>query len=236
MKSKAKTALDETMIEPLTSGLPSRKSLGDHVFERLRRAIIDGKLPPGSRIIESQLANASGISRTPVREAIHKLDRAGFLKKLPQGGFSVLSLTRDEIKEVFGIRCVLESYAARLAALKHRPEDLKSLEEKLKEFGSCLKRGELEALNKINTEFHDRLYALSRSPKLIKMIGDLKDQIYQFRKILLNDPGTAKMSDEDHRGMIEAIKKREVPKVEKLVREHIQRGQEMVLKKIRHDD
>ena len=235
MKNKDKTALDEAIIEPLTSGLPGRISLGDHVFERLRQAIMDGKLPPGSRIVESQLAYASGISRTPVREAIHKLDRAGFLKKLPQGGFSVLSLTRDEIEEVFGIRCVLESYAARLAALKHHPEELKPLENKLREYRSCLRKGELEALNGINTEFHDRLYALSRSPKLIKMIGDLKDQIYRFRKILLNDPGTAKMSDEDHRGIIEAIKKREVPKVEKLVREHILRGQKMVLKKIKHD-
>ena len=234
MKIKGKAVLDETILGPLTSGLPSRKSLGDHVFERLRQAIMDGKLPPGSRIVESQLANASGISRTPVREAIHKLDRAGFLKKLPQGGFSVLSLTREEIEEVFGIRSVLESYAARLAALKHHSEELQPLDDKLKEYRSCLKKGDLNALNEINTEFHDRLYALSRSPQLIKMIGDLKDQIYRFRKILLNDPGTAKMSDEDHRGMLEAIKKRDVSKAEKLVREQILRGQELVLKKIEH--
>lgn len=208
--------------------------MGDHVFERLRQAIVDGKLPPGSRIVESQLASASGISRTPVREAIHKLDRAGFLKKLPQGGFSVLSLTREEIEEVFGIRSVLESYAARLAALKHHSEELKPLYDKLKEYRSCLRKGELEALNKINTDFHDQLYALSRSPKLIEMIGDLKDQIYRFRKILLNDPGTAKLSDADHRRMLEAIKKREAPRVERLVRVHILRGQKLVLKRIKH--
>jgi len=235
MRLDKETKLNEPGFVSFMEDLPGRKSLGDYVFDRLKEAIINGELAPGSRIIESRLANTLGISRTPIREAIHKLDRAGFLRRLSQGGFTVVSLTRDDIEEAFGIRSILESYAARLAAIKHNEKDLKPLEDKLKEYQSYLNEGEMDALHKINTEFHDMLYALSRSPKLIKMIGDLKDQIYRFRKILLSEAGMARVSDKDHLRMLKAMKMRDPDKVESLVKEHILRGQKLVLKQLKQD-
>jgi len=222
-------------IESLAMDLPERKSLGEHVYDRLKQAIVDGQMEAGSRIIEHRIATALGISRTPVREAIHKLDRTGFLDRLPSGGFAVASLSREGIEEVFGIRSVLESYAARLATIKYEEKELGPLEDKLREYRSCLEDGQPEALNKINTEFHDVLYALSRSPKLIEIIGDLKDQISKFRRILLEDKSLAKVSDHDHNKMLEAIKNRDPDRVEKLVKEHILRGQKVVLKKFEFD-
>lgn len=233
MRIDKETELNEPSFVPLMEDLPGRKSLGDYVFERLKEAIISGELAPGSRIIESRMADALGISRTPVREAIHKLDRAGFLRRLSQGGFTVVSLTRDDIEEAFGIRSILESYAARLAAIKHKDQDLIPLEDKLKEYEACLDNGKIDALHRINTEFHNMLYALSRSPKLIKMIEDLKDQIYRFRKILLSEVSMAKVSDKDHRRMLKAMKMRDPDRVERLVKEHILRGQKLVLKKLK---
>jgi DNA-binding GntR family transcriptional regulator len=213
--------------------MPERKSLGQHVFENLKQAIIRGEVSPGKRLVESRIADALGISRTPVREAIHKLEREGLLEKLPRGGFSVMGFSREDIEETFGIRSVLESYAARLAAIKHRKEELNPLEEKINEYQNCLDLAHLEKLPKINTEFHDLLYALSRSPKLIKMINDLKDQIYRFRRILLNVEGMARISNEDHRQMLKAMKEKDAAKVEKLVRDHILRGQSIVLKELK---
>ena len=96
-----------------------------------------------------------------------------------------MSLSREDIEETFGIRCVLESYAGGLAARKHREDELEPLEEKIRAFKTCLKKGNVDYLPRINTEFHNLLYALSRSPKLIKMINDLRDDIFRFRKILL---------------------------------------------------
>ena len=218
-------------LSPLEA-LPGRKSLGQNVFEKLKQAIIRGDLAPGDRIVEIQVAEALDISRTPVREAIHKLEREGLLKKLPKGGFTVMSLSREDIEETFGIRCVLESYAARLAALKHREDELKPLEEKIREFKTCLKKGHIDDLPGINTEFHNLLYALSRSPKLIKMINDLRDQIFRFRKILLKLNHMPEASNQDHRKMLIAIRGRDVDKVEELVREHISKGRETVLKAI----
>lgn len=212
--------------------MPERKSLGQHVFENLKQAIIRGDVSPGKRLVETRIADALGISRTPVREAIHKLEREGLLEKLPRGGFSVMGATREDIEETFGIRSVLESYAARLAAMKHKESELAPLEKKISEYQIYLDQGHLEELPRVNTEFHDLLYALSRSPRLIKMINDLKDQIYRFRRILLNLEGMASISNQDHRKMMGAMRKRDAARVEKLVREHILRGQRVVLKEL----
>lgn len=210
--------------------LSERKSLGEHVFENLKQAIIRGEVVPGTRLVESRIADALDISRTPVREAIHKLEREGLIEKLPRGGFSVLGLTREEIGETFGIRSVLESYAASLSALNYQEGELLPLEEKISEYEMYLQKKQLEFLPKINTEFHDLLYALSRSPKLNRMINHLRDQIYRFRQILLKDEGMARMSNADHRQMVALIRKKDAEGVAQLVREHILRGQAAVLK------
>lgn len=215
---------------------PERRSLGQWVYENLKEAVVKGDLTPGSRLIESRLAGVMGISRTPVREAIHKLEREGLLRKNPTGGFCVSGLTRSDVEETFGIRSVLESYAARLAAIHHQGEELLPLEKKIGEYQLHLDRGELEVLTRINTEFHDLLYALSRSPRLIKMINGLRDQIYRFRQVILKVEGMAWASNEDHRLMLKFIRRRDAGGVERLVREHILKGQEVVLKEFDMQD
>ncbi len=210
--------------------LPERRSLGQNVYESLKRAIVRGDLISESRLVETRVADALGISRTPVREAIQKLERESLLRKSPAGGFFVAGLTRADIEETFGIRSVLESYAARLAALKYREEDLAPLDQKISEYQKHLDRGETTALLRINTEFHDLLYALSQSPRLVKMINDLKDQIYRFRQVILNVEKMARASNHDHRLMLKYIRKKDSDRVESLVKEHILRGQEVVLR------
>ncbi len=211
-----------------------RKSLREEVYESLRRSIIHGKLKGGQRLIEETLAHQVGISRTPVREAMHKLEREGWLRRLPRGGFTVVNLTREDIEETFGIRCVLESYAARLAALNHKEEELRPLEEKIREFQRCLDAGQTDELSRINTEFHRLFYDLSRSPRLVKMIHDLRDQIYRFRRIILQVESMAKVSNNDHRKMMRAIRMRDANRVERLVKEHILRGRKIVLRELGH--
>ena len=224
-----RTASKSPDLHPLTA-LPGRKSLGQHVFENLKQAILRGNVAPGDRLVENRLAEALDISRTPVREAIHKLEREGWLRRLPRGGFTVASLAREDIEETFGIRCVLESYAARLAALNHREEELRPLEEKIEEFQRCMDAGQTDELSRINTEFHHLFYDLSRSPRLIKMIHDLRDQIYRFRRIILQVKSMAKVSNNDHRKMLRAIRMRDSDQVESLVKEHILRGRKIVLR------
>ncbi len=219
---------NELDLGPLQA-IEERKSLGEQVFETLKMAIIRGDMSSGSRVVENRIAETIGISRTPVREAMHKLEREGLLQRQPKGGYIVLGLNREDIEETFGIRSVLESYAAKLAARKHTANELKSLEEKIEAYQVCLDQGRLKDLPRINTEFHDLLYALSRSPKLIHMIHGLRDHIYRYRQIILEKKGMAIQSNEDHRQMLLAIKQRDGEGVERLVREHLLRGQAVVL-------
>ena len=215
--------------------MAERKSLGQMVYENLRQTIVRGSIAPGTRLVESQIAEAQGISRTPVREAIHKLERERFIERLPHGGFSVLELSGEEIVETFGIRSVLEGYAARLAAINHQPGQLKRLKEKIDEFQRLLDAKHLKGLPQVNTEFHDMLYALSNSPRLIRMIDALRDHIYRYRQIILKEAGQAHTSNEDHRLILESIRTRDAEGVERLVREHILRGQKMVLNAFESD-
>ena len=209
--------------------LQARKSLGEHVFDRLKQAIIRGNMSPDEWLVESHIADTLGISRTPVREAIHKLEREGLIERQPRGGFTVLGLTRDDIEETFGIRAVLEGYAARLAAIKHQEKELVPLERKIEEFEKCLEKKQPDNLTRINTEFHELLYGLSKSPKLVHVINGLTDQIYRFRQIILKETKMAKISNDDHKQMLDFIRKRDADGVEALVRNHIARGQKMVL-------
>jgi DNA-binding GntR family transcriptional regulator len=210
--------------------LQERKSLGEHVFDNLKQAIIKGDIAPGEWLVENHIAKMLGISRTPVREAIHKLERERLIERQPRGGFTVLGLNRDDIKETFGIRSVLEGYAARLATEKHQPKELKALNKKIEKFQECLNQNQTDILPQINTEFHELLYDLSKSPRLIHMINGLRDQIFRYRQMILKDNHFANISNEDHKQMLEYMRKRDAAKVESLVREHILRGRDVVLK------
>lgn len=213
-----------------------RTSLGQTVFLHLRKAIVDQTIPPGSRLVETRIADMLGISRTPVREAIHKLEREDWIRRLPRGGYQSMELTPADIEETFGIRSVLESYAARLAAEHNTPEDIQMLEEKIMDYQDCLDRNSqdspgpeaVDELARINTEFHDQLYQLSRSPRLIRMISSLTAQISRFRHMILQQTGMARQSNDDHRKMVEAIARNDGDAVEQHVREHILRGKKAV--------
>jgi DNA-binding GntR family transcriptional regulator len=226
---RKKAELNDLDVGPLQA-FQERKSLGEHVFESLKHSIVMGKISSGEWLVESHIAETLGISRTPVREAIHKLEREGLIERQPRGGFTVLGLTRNDIEETFGIRSVLEGYAARLAAVKHNKEELEALEKKIEEFQNALDRKRMNLLPAINTEFHDLLYSLSKSSKLISIINGLRDQIYRFRKMNLKEEKFAATSNQDHIQMLQSIRKRNAEGAERLAREHILRGREIVLK------
>jgi len=220
----------------LDNNFKERRSLGQDVFDYLKNAIIDQTIEPGARLVESKIADMLGISRTPLREALHKLEREDWIEKNPSGGFQVVTLTKDDIEQTFGIRSVLEAYAARLAAENHQDRDLAPLEKKIEEFKVCLESGDSDNLQKINTQFHDLLYALSKSPKLIKMINQLRAQISRFRQIILKQNEYAHKSNEDHVKMLAAIKNRDGKTVEQLVRDHIIKGKNAALKGIKQEE
>ncbi len=218
-------------MEKLLSGIrvTRRKALREETYEAIKKAILRGTVKPGQRLKEEQLASEIGASRTPVREAFHKLEQEELVTRLPWGGFVVREWSRSDVEEIFGIRSILESYAAFLATEKIDEVKLGLLEDKLRESEEYVKRGETEKLIQLNTEFHDILYRSSKSRKLYHMINNLRDYFYRYRVAILGINGIPQRSLRDHKKMLLAMRKKDSALVEKLVREHILRGKEIVL-------
>jgi len=209
-----------------------KKSLREEVYQALRKSILHGKLKAGQRLIEEQLAGQAGISRTPVREAFHKLERDELVTRLPKGGFAVREFTKEDVEEIFGIRSALESYAAYLATLHIAPDKISVLEKKLKESEDAIAKGNDDKVVQLQTEFHDLLYKSCKSKKLAEMINNFRDYFYRYRSALVRTESGISQSHQDHRQMLEAMKKKNPRLAERLVRKHLARGKELVLREI----
>ncbi|UCC66442.1 MAG: GntR family transcriptional regulator [Deltaproteobacteria bacterium] len=209
-----------------------RKTLREVVYERLKKRIQRGEFKVKERLIEQRLAEDLGVSRTPVREAISKLEQDGLVDKIPQGGAVVKGTTKDEIEEVFGLRVVLESYAAALATEKINEEILQSLDAVIEKQHRALERRNVNRYIELNTQFHDLLYSASQSDKLYQIITFLRNYIYKYRVFLLRMEEMPKISLRDHQLMLQAMKEGDAQKVEELVKKHILRAKETLLKEI----
>ena len=209
-----------------------KRSLREEVYQTLRKSILHGKLRAGQRLIEEQLAGQVGISRTPVREAFHKLERDDLVTRLPKGGFAVREFTKEDVEEIFGIRSALESYAAYLATLHIAPDKISVLEKKLKESEDAIAKGNDDKVVQLQTEFHDLLYKSCKSKKLAEMINNFRDYFYRYRSALVRTESGISQSHQDHRQMLEAMKKKNPRLAERLVRKHLARGKELVLREI----
>jgi len=221
-------------VEKILGGMrvTRRKSLREEVYDTLKKSILHGKLRGGQRLIEEQLAHQIGISRTPVREAFHKLERDDLVTRLPKGGFAVREFTKDDVEEIFGIRSALESYAAYLATLHITSDRISVLEKKVEETEKALRSGDDDKVVQLHTEFHDLLYKSCKSKKLIEMINNFRDYFYRYRSALLHTKYGVHDSLEGHRRMLEAMKKKNPRLAEKLVRKHLERGKDIIMKEI----
>jgi DNA-binding GntR family transcriptional regulator len=206
--------------------------LREEVYLSIKEAILTGEFAPGERISIGRLLQEIGFSPTPIREALLKLEQEGFVSRLPRGGFVVSRFTQKDIDQIFDIRSLLESYAVGLAIQHVKREDILCLERNIKESERYIQRKEWNKVSKLNTEFHDYLNRLSENERLLSIINELRDQIFQFRSAILRVPLKAKISIDHHKKMIDAIKKRDIQLLKKLAQEHIQIGKEVILAEI----
>ncbi|MHB8172417.1 MAG: GntR family transcriptional regulator [Thermincolia bacterium] len=216
--------------------LDNYKPLREIVFESLREAIINGNLKPGERMMEIQLAEEMGVSRTPVREAIRKLELEGFVVMVPRKGAYVASISIKDIADVFEIRAALESLAAGLAAERITEDELESMERSLVRVAEATEANDLESLINMDTDFHEILYKASRNERLVQIISNLREQIQRFRTTSLAHPGRMKVALEEHKQIVEAISQRDVEAARNLAREHIENAENSMLESIRQHE
>jgi DNA-binding GntR family transcriptional regulator len=197
--------------------------LGGRVYSYLRSAIVSGKVPPEGRLVEQEIARELGVSRTPVREALHKLEREGLIEHFQNRGFAVPGGTESQIAEIFEIRSILEGYILRIACESATDDLLADLKSLLKEAERCLGESRIEELHRINTLFHDRiLQQVSGRARLKGLVKDLREYVLRYRAATLRFPGGAERTVKGHESIILALETGDSDLCERIMRAHVE--------------
>jgi DNA-binding GntR family transcriptional regulator len=214
------TAQDAGALGSLAQSPVARaERVADQVYRSLRRAVVMGELAPGSRLREVEVAAALNVSRTPVREAISRLLGDRLIRALPNGGVEVID-ANAELTEIYHIREALESCAARLAAHRITPEQLRKLDELLEATRSTSFES-YEERAQINREFHMAIAAASGSPRLFEMINGLREFFLNPKWLMRYDQKSAQRAFEEHLEIVAALRSRAAKRAERLVRDHL---------------
>ena len=195
--------------------------LRDVVFNTLRQAILRGELSPGERLLEIHLANKLGVSRTPIREAIRKLELEGLVIMIPRKGAVVAEITEKSLRDVLEVRRALEALAVRLACEKIQAEEIEELKEAAKEFEKALKTGDVTVYAEADVRFHDIIYRTTDNQRFIQLLYNLREQMYRYRVEYLKREDSHPVLLSEHQYIIEMIEKRDAEKAEKAVCQHI---------------
>jgi DNA-binding GntR family transcriptional regulator len=206
-----------------------KQFLRKHIYETIRDQIIYGKLNPGERLTESSLVATFNSSRSPIREALRQLESEGLIMAERNKGITVAKLSLEEAEELYSLRWLLESYAARLTAEKATIEDvklLKSLQIKLKE---AVKKNDLEMWVRNNTLFHDYLEKHCGNSNMIPILKTLKHRMYSYKYTIIRIPGHFEEYIEQHNGILRACSERDGELAEKCMRQHMATIKETII-------
>ena len=206
------------------------KPLREVIFNTLREAIIVGELKPGERLMEVQLADKMGVSRTPVREAIRKLELEGLVEMLPRKGAHVADLSVKDILDVLEVRATLDGLASSLSASRITDEEIKELRHHLSQFINYVEKDNLQGSIKKDVEFHDIIYCSSRNDKLIQISNNLREQVQRFRVIYIKDYSSSKELVREHTEICDAIARRDPVAAMDLAQKHIKNQEETIIR------
>ncbi|TET46410.1 MAG: GntR family transcriptional regulator [Dehalococcoidia bacterium] len=206
--------------------VPVRKK----AYEHLKTAILSGRLSPKERLTEEHLAETLGVSRTPVREALYKLEAEGLIRPLKTRGFIVSGDSKEEVKELFELRAILEGYALRIISEKITREGLQHLGTFIDKAQAALEANRMGDVFKWNTRFHDYLHELvSDSIRLYRLIVDMRKQVLRHRKVTLQSIEGAQRTLDGHQKILLALRLKDPELCEKTMREHIKLAKEDAL-------
>ena len=202
----------------------SKRSLDDIVYEKLKKAIILQKIPPNSKLVESELADILKVSRTPVHTALKLLEKDGLLAIVPNKGAFVTKKTYDEVEEAFAVRTELERMSVRLAANNIKDDDINKLKEILdKEALAYSKNRRIEAYT-IGSEFHKKIAEISGNKCLLEFVNSIMVKTDSYNVFyILNDPKLEKeyFTPKQHHDIFDALVMKDPDKSEKAMETHI---------------
>jgi DNA-binding GntR family transcriptional regulator len=211
-------------------------SIREKVYSAIRSEIFRGRYPRGERVVETQLAKEINTSRTPVREALHMLEREGLLEAIPRVGYKVREIQWNEVQEICEIRAVNEILAARWAMKRITAQEIGALEQNLAIAEKELKSGRPEAFVELDGEFHEILVNASRSKHLMELCQLLRHRmlIYRIESLYLPDPVLGAIRG--HRNIINCLKKKDRKGLERAIRDHLEFAKKSIQTHIRWNE
>lgn len=198
----------------------------ERVLDKLREAILSGRFHPGQRLVERELVELLGVSRTPIREALRKLELEGLVTTIPYKGPVVTRPTLEDARNLYEVRAALEGQAAALLAARATPEDVAQLEDRVGAAEVAVEAGDLRAVLAANNAFHDELAHRCGNPLLENLVANLRNRIILLRVESLSLPGRPPRSVAEHREMVERIRARDPEGARRCMEAHILRAWE----------
>lgn len=221
------------MSDNLQLGMDEFLPLRDVVFNTLRQAILTGELKPGERLMEIHLANRLGVSRTPIREAIRKLELEGLVTMIPRRGAEVAQITEKSMKDVLEVRRTLDALSAELACERISEEDEKALKEACRKFEEAVKTKDIKMIAKADVAIHDIIAAATGNQRLIQLINNLAEQMYRYRFEYIKDFSQHERIINEHRIIYESIVKKDKEAASEMAKTHIDNQEKAVIARIR---
>ena len=207
----------------MESKINQSKTLQHHVYEYLHEKIVNGFIPPGQRIVEEKVSQETGVSRSPIREAIRRLNSDGLVSVSPRGGVRVYRPTFSDFKYLYECRLSLEPTAAYYAAVRMNEKQRNHLRNVVEEMNLMVEKKKLEKLKAFSTKFHFLIVEGSENPYLMKMMKQLYSLMSFYRNAVLNIPMRLEDGAKEHQAVWEAILTKDGKAAEELMRAHIQR-------------
>lgn len=205
-----------------------RQGLTDRVYKNIKALVSTFRVPPGAKLSESELAAEFGVSRTPVREALNRLLKEGFLTFAPNRGFHCRLLDAREIFDLYEVRLMLETNAVRLAAERARDGDLNQLEEILRQSGAVPEDGPVDAQLDLDEEFHEGVAQLSGNKELARMLVNINARI-RFTRLIDMIEGRRSRTQAEHRRVLEALHRRDAARGIEVMQRHIARRLDQIV-------
>ena len=209
-----------------TDGLPR----GEAAYQYIRSALRAGQFKPGERLREIELAKQIGLSRTPIREALSRLEAEGLVTHDATRGVVVAELDYSMLTELYYMREVLEGTAARLVAQHASSVEISILDDLCHQYEAAL--GDEAALTASNRRFHETLYRCSHNRYLLNMVTVLHDALSLLTGTTLGDPGRGEETLREHRAVVTAIRARDADAAEQALRAHIQTAHKVRMQKL----
>ncbi len=205
-------------------------SVREKTYEHIKSNIFAGRFAPGERLAEEHLAKELGVSRTPVREALHKLEQDGLIEPLGSRGFCIPHDSLEEIDDLFELRTVLEGYTLRIICGRITEDQIANLNRLVDMAEDALRRKRIEEVFTWNTKFHDFLHEMvADKRRLHSLISNMRKYVLRYRKDTLQYLGAAKRAIDGHRQLLLSLRLKESDLCERMMRSHIQQSKEDAL-------